>query len=355
MIMEQKKPVSIREIVTYIKSEKKLLLAPFLFAMVFALVLYIMAPKEYEVSVRFLPDVPAGESNSILSQLGGAALLGGKTMGNSSGDFIDPSVYAEIVGSTPFLFHFVEGNIRHSEYGDISLREFYRDHKQDDFFTLLKKYTIQLPDRFKKPSSITPEEARDSFEQKGKLQGKDETIINDLKNKFSISYKPELGIVIFSVNFYDAQAAKGLAEEGTKSIIDFLVEYKSQKAIRNLEFVEERYAEAQTTFYKTQTELAEFKDRNLNIWSASAKVKEERLVMEFNRANSVYDNLTQQLELAKLKVQEDTPVFSTIEPPLVPRKPTSPNPLLYLAGALFLGCIVSFSMVYIKLFILETY
>jgi hypothetical protein len=46
---------------------------------------------------------------------------------------------------------------------------------------------------------------------------------------------------------------------------------------------------------------------------AASKREEERLQSEFLMASTLYTNLAQQLERAKIKVQENTPIFEVIE------------------------------------------
>jgi uncharacterized protein involved in exopolysaccharide biosynthesis len=52
--------------------------------------------------------------------------------------------------------------------------------------------------------------------------------------------------------------------------------------------------------------------------SARAQTEEQRLNSEYQIAFNLYNGLTQQYEEAKLKVQEETPVFKTLEAVQVP-------------------------------------
>jgi uncharacterized protein involved in exopolysaccharide biosynthesis len=344
------------ELLNHLKKNRRLVFNTFGIITILALIVYLGTPTEYKVEVKVLPEMANQDANNMLRQLGGGAaggLLGGGMGARQSNDFIDPVLYNEIMTSSPFLFGLIEDNYRHSELGEISLRDYYAEHKPDDFFTILKKYTIQLPRQFRDaPERMDSLKAREVFERDGIVQGADQTIVNDLKDKFGVSYKPNLGTVSLSVSFYDPVMAKQIAEKGTKSIIDFLIEFRSQKANLNLDFIQKRYDEAQANFYKSQEALAKFRDSNFNVQSAAVKIREERLQAEFNQASGIFNNLAQQLELAKVKVQEETPVFTIIEPALLPRSPYKPNLLLFIAGIVFVGIVISFSAIYFKLVIL---
>lgn len=347
---------NVTELLNHLKSNRKLIVKCFVITSILALVIYIGTPTEYKVDVKVLPEMANQDPNNMLRQLSGGAaggLLSGGLGGRQNNDFIDPVLYNEIMTSSPFLFGILEDSYKHSELGKISLRDYYANHKPDDIFTLLKKYTVQLPRQFRSgQQQMDSLQAREVFQKEGIVQGADQSIVNDLKDKFAVSYKPTLGTVNLSVSFYDAIMAKEIAEKGTASIIDFLIEFRSQKANLNLNFVQKRYDEAQANFFKSQEELARFRDSNFNVQSASVKIREERLQAEFNQASGIFNNLAQQLELAKVKVQEETPVFTIIEPALLPRSPYKPNLLLFIAGVIFVGIVISFSAIYFKVVIL---
>jgi capsule polysaccharide export protein KpsE/RkpR len=82
--------------------------------------------------------------------------------------------------------------------------------------------------------------------------------------------------------------------------------------------VEEQLATAEARFEEAQLTLAEFRDSNQGMLSARAQTEEQRLNSEYQIAFNLYNGLTQQYEEAKLKVQEETPVFKTLEAVQVP-------------------------------------
>ena len=74
----------------------------------------------------------------------------------------------------------------------------------------------------------------------------------------------------------------------------------------------------------------------------SYRTEQERLKNEMTLTFNVYNTLAQKLEQDKLRVQEETPVYTVIEPATVPLKASSPKKALILVGFVFLalfGCI----------------
>ena len=58
-----------------------------------------------------------------------------------------------------------------------------------------------------------------------------------------------------------------------------------------------------------------------------------------NLKYSLYNSVVQQLQSARLKVQQETPVFTEIVPATVPLRASSPSKKKILAAFLFLGLI----------------
>jgi uncharacterized protein involved in exopolysaccharide biosynthesis len=52
---------------------------------------------------------------------------------------------------------------------------------------------------------------------------------------------------------------------------------------------------------------------------------------------TVYTQVSQQLQMARAKVQEITPVYTVVQPATVPLKPAKPNKLMILIGFMFLA------------------
>ena len=118
-----------------------------------------------------------------------------------------------------------------------------------------------------------------------------------------------------------------------------------------MEFIKGRYEESKGEFEKAQDVLAAFRDENKNISSEIMRTQEERLQNEYQLAFDVYSELAKQLEQAKIKVAENTPVFSIIKQVVVPIEKSKPKRAMILIIWLLLGCCVGIGVVFWKNFI----
>ena len=58
---------------------------------------------------------------------------------------------------------------------------------------------------------------------------------------------------------------------------------------------------------------------------------------EMSLAYSLYNQTAQQLQLARAKVQESTPVYAVVQPATVPLNPSNPSKMMILVGCVFLA------------------
>ena len=136
-----------------------------------------------------------------------------------------------------------------------------------------------------------------------------------------------------------------------KKLTKYIIEYRTKKAKTDLNFIEKSTFQAESKYLEAQQKLAAYKDRNKNVILSSVQIEEEKLESEFDLAFSVYSALAKQLEQAKIKVQEETPVFNVIDPVQVPLKKSKPKTSMTLVVMLFLGGCVGAWIVFGKLFI----
>ena len=118
---------------------------------------------------------------------------------------------------------------------------------------------------------------------------------------------------------------------------EYITDYRTNKARKDLAYAELLNKEAQDNYYKAQQKYADYLDRNNGVILHSAQTTRERLQNEATLAFNLYNQTSQQVQMAKAKVQENTPVYAIVTPPTVPIKPTAPRKVLILVGFVFLA------------------
>ena len=78
-------------------------------------------------------------------------------------------------------------------------------------------------------------------------------------------------------------------------------------------------------------------DANKVLSTAQARTEQDRLVAEYNMANTIYTEMAKQLLQADVQVKEDTPILTAIQPVIVPYKKAKPQRMKILFIWCFLG------------------
>ena len=144
-----------------------------------------------------------------------------------------------------------------------------------------------------------------------------------------------------SVMGLDSVQDCGAVLRRTGSLIETPVFYEHLSAVENLRlhlaYMEKLYDEAKQDYTEAQQKYAQFADANLNISRLVYRAEQERLQNEMNLAYQMYTTVSQQLQMAKAKVQEITPVYTVVQPATVPLRAAKPNKLMILVGFVFLA------------------
>jgi uncharacterized protein involved in exopolysaccharide biosynthesis len=286
----------------------------------------LLSPKEYKSTSTLMPEYSTesqGGASSLLSQYGGLLGISGGSY-NSNSNAIRVDLYPNIVQSTNFQLQLMQQPFYFSDLDTTAtLFEYYTELNSAGVLGFVAEYTIGLPGKIlgailpkKELMTSVPGASEESLVLN--LSKEEFEVIETLRGKISASLDEESGIVSVTVTLPDNVAAAAVTEYTIRELTEYLTEYRTEKVLRDLTFVEEQLATAEVRFEAAQMALAEFRDSNQGNLSARAQTDEQRLNSEYQIAFNLYNSLTQQYEEAKLKVQETTPVFKTLEPVQVP-------------------------------------
>lgn len=340
--------IDLIEVAMKIWAERRLILKVVAVFFLLGLVVAFGSKKEYKSEVTMITEDNSGGSrmSGMLAQFGGLADI--NLGGAQSGDVISPELYPNIIHSTTFMLNVLQHEVYfYEEEEKYTLFTYFNEIDKPSLTGIIKGYTIGLPGKilslFRKKENEKPSKFEKIITDEGpvKLTKAQAGSISKLKNRINIELDENTGIIAISVELPDPHAAAELAEKLEKDLAAYIVEYRTQKALTDLQFIEQQYVNAKQKFETAQNRLAKFRDENVNVVTAKARTKEERLQAEYNLAFNVYNGLAQQLEQAKIEVQEKTPVFKIVDGAKVPLNSSKPRILLILMITLFMAVIFS--------------
>ena len=353
----EEQEIDLIELAQKVWAERKLVFKACGIAVIVALVVAFSIPKEYATSVTLAPETGGKSASGSIGAL--ASMAGINLGGGGSGDVLSPTVYPKILSSVPFQKELMQTEIKFEDYEQpVRLLDYYTNEEYKKFSLLgaIKKYTIGLPGlilgafRSEEEAPSLPASADSGIQT---LTKEEDDCKKILAGQVSLTVNDKEGYISLSASMPEAVAAAQLAYKVQTMLQKYITEFKIEKARANLEFIEERYADAKAEFEQKQEELAQFRDANRNFASAVARTTEERLSNEYSVVLGVYSELAKQREQANIQVKEDTPIFAVVEPVTVPTERSKPKRALICVAFTFLGGFCGIGLVLVLPFLAQ--
>ena len=333
----QKSDIDLIDLFRSLWSRKTLIIRVTLLFSVIGITIGYISPNVFTASSTFIPQVVEKSTSGSLSSLASLAGVNINTSGSESG--IPATLYPKISNSVPFLMEVLESEVNVGE--EPFLYKEYLAGKRD-VWGVIKKYTIDLPKTiFSNSDEDDKAQTQMVYDELLSISDEDFKVMKTLSRSLSIETNEKEGYVTISVRDESPSVAAQITLQAQKILQSHVISYKIEKAKILLAFTEEQWQEKQTEFYDIQDKLSEFNETNQSISSAYLENERLRLEARYDVANAIYTELTKQKEEAALKVEKDTPIFSIIDPVVVPKERTSPKRKLLLMIFGILGLLVS--------------
>lgn len=291
--------------------------------------------NEYSSQVTVMPEVQ-GKGGSGLGNLGSLAGLAGINLDNISGagDAIRPDLYPNVIQSVPFALDLLQRPVYSKEFKQTQpLDAYLTQHREGTFGGWLSNLLSFDGDK--------KEEAADPNNSSGALQvtKQQDDQVKEIQGRVTALYDKKTGIVTLSATMPDPVVAASVAKRSLDYLTNYAITYRTEKARQQVEFLNRQVAASKRRYQEAEVALSSYRDRNRSLFLNTAKIEEQRIQAEFLLAQDLYNNLSKQLEMAKIKVQEETPVFKTLEPAQVPLKKSGPKRTMYMAGFAVVGVV----------------
>ena len=324
------------------------------------LIVALGSPEEYESQVRLMPET---QQQSTLGGLGGLARQFGVSTGpQQMTEGIPPNLYPDITQSTVFLRELLDYEVNLPEGGDtVTLMNYFREHQSASLLGFVRRYTIRLPFtvlgwfRSSGEAEITEIDRElagsEKMQRLVRMSREEWNILRSLRDRISTNVNRDSGVVTVSVKMQDDVIAADVADEVVVRLSSYITDYRTEKARRDVEFIEQRYDEARERFEEAQRELARFNDENRGQLTAMARTEEQTLQSRYNLTFNLYNTMAERLEEARIKLQEETPVVNILEPAAVPDRRSEPQRGKILIFYSLFGGILGVSLIFIFQFV----
>ena len=336
--------IDLIELLKKVYLEKKFILKVSVLAGLFGIVYALFQPNEFTSTTTFIPQLSSGVKTGG-SSLGGLASLAGINLGDmeSSSEF-PPSLYPQVVNGIPFKIDLLSSTINLN--GEEIFVKDYLSNQGLNILGTIKKYTIGLPSLLL--GSFNAQDVALSKSEIYTVTEEDQELFKTVSSALSLSINDKEGFITISFTDNDKNIAAQITQIAQTLLQKKIIEFKNQSSKEMLDFATKQYDEKKTSYEKLQDKRAIFVDKNINISSSLFQNKLSRIESEVNISASIVQQLASQVEQAKLQVNKDTPVFTTIQPVTIPFERSAPKRSQIVIVFGFLGIVVSVGYVLVK-------
>ena len=320
---KQKVNISLPIIYKLLKEDKKkMLIYAFIFS-VLGVIVALGTPKNYKASVMLAPEESgAGFSGSLTSL---ASMVGLNMNSSQTGDAIYPEIYPELMKSVKFNVDLLPIQIKTSK--SIESMPYYTymtKHQKTPILAYPLVWLAKLSEILSTDNTIaSTDSTKYAFGiNPFYLNKKQAKLLENISKKITCNVDKKTSVITITVSAQDPLVAALMADSVKNHLQLSITEYKTQKARENVAYMEGLFREAKNEYDTARKEYAQAVDSYKNLSRQTYQSMIDDLEAEKDLKYSIYQQVVEQLQLAKSILQEKTPAFTVIQNSSVPTRPS---------------------------------
>ena len=151
------------------------------------------------------------------------------------------------------------------------------------------------------------------------------------------NYRKKTNVMTLLATTQDPLVSVILVDSLAKKLQTYLTSYQTSKAQQELKQWTKIADVARNRYSSYQERYANLMDQNQNLVTIMSKNKIDRLYNDMNIALQAYTSAASQVEIARTKLFENTPVYTVLEPPILDKSASYPNRKLIIVVSFLLG------------------
>lgn len=293
---------------------------------VIAAFLLLSLPNYYKCEVKLSPEMSGGGSKSGLASLASSFGVNLKGALGSSTEALFPTLYPDLMNSVDFkasLFEIpvtIEGD---KEEGESDRTMSYYDYLKDEQAKPWWSVAIGGTLRWLK-SLILEEKPQKEGIDPFRLTDEQTNIIKAIDGKVVCDVDQKTMVISIEVTDQNALICATMADSVKTRLQKFITDYRTSKARVDLEYNKKLYSETKIKYEEARNRYAVYADSHRSVTSQAGQTKLADLQTEMQMQQQIYQQVAAQLQQAEMKVQEETPAFTTLQSATVPVKKAGP-------------------------------
>lgn len=327
--MGKRKPsVDYGKLLRDLLKQKKLFYKTLGIAFVLAVIVSYSLPPYYKCKVTLSPEMSSTRTTSSLSALASSFGVSLKGLGNNT-EALFPTVYPDLMKSTNFisgLFDIpvtIEGNKKKGEPDRTMTYYEYLENEQKRPWWGMAMGGIMgwIRDNFVEPSELEDSSEVDPF----RLSKKQTRIVKKIRKKIVCDVDRKTMVISIVVTDQDPVICATMADSVKMRLQKTITDYRTNKARIDLKHYQKLLVEARARYDEACEEFVKYADSNQRALLQSARQRQRNLENEMNIQRTIWQQLAGQVQQAEMRVQEETPAFTTLQNATVPVRREGPG------------------------------
>jgi chain length determinant protein len=337
---ENVKQIDLRLVLKRIGEHKKLFFI--VLPIVIALSTYIIlcVPRTYTSETAMAPEASSMADVSALGDI--ASSFGFDLPTGKSTDAISPLLYPDLMNDNGFATKLFDVNVQNIDKKiNTTYYDYLKHHTKLTWWEKTYLWAVQ---------KVSPKDTANFAPEKFnpyQLSKIDNDIVKGMRDNIKISTDKKTGIISIATVAQDPMVAKILADATRAQLQEYIIEYRTKKLKNDVEHYQSLVNQAKKEYERVRKEYGKISDADMDVVLESVRLKQNDLENDMQLKYNTYTTLVAQLKAADAKLQERTPVFTTIQGAEVPVKPSGPKRMLFVLE-MFISAFIILSVYVIR-------
>ncbi|MBP3229505.1 MAG: chain-length determining protein [Prevotella sp.] len=331
--------IDLREIIKRLWDNKMVFIKVLPIVFVLSCVYIVSIPRTYSTDAKLAPEMGNAINGGTLGSI--ASAFGFDFGDMQTTDAITPLLYPDLMEDNAFATKLFAIKVENNK-GDIK-STYYEYLKKYQKYPWWKSSISWIRRLFEKNQPVANKEFNPYA-----LTKKDNDIVNKIRKNVKLSVDKKSGVITLNTQDQDPRICKTLADSIMGILQEFITEYRTNKARADLAYYKRITAEAKHEYEKARQRYGSYSDANTDVILESVRAKRNDLENDMQLKYNTYTTLNNQLQAAKAKVQERTPVFTMLKGATIPIRPSAPKRMLFVLEMLVLSFLLTALFVYYK-------
>ena len=320
-IPQEESSIDFMKIFQDIKKYKRLYYKVLAVAAVLAVIYTLSLPNYYQVTVKLSPEMSSKRSTNSLASM--ASMFGVNLSSGAGGsEALFPTLYPDLMNSVTFHTTLFPIKIhRDKEDKVMTYYDYLLNEQKAPWWSEAIGATTKAVFSLFKSSDTKPQTTVDPF----RLTKKQAAIVKSMEKRIVCDVDKKTMVITIDVTDQDALICATMADSVKHRLQNFITDYRTSKARVDLEYNKKLSVEAKARYEQARNRYTAYSDSHRGVTSQSGQTKEADLQNEMNLQQQIYQQVVAQLQQAEMRVQQETPAFTTLQSATVPVRKTGPK------------------------------